>query len=352
MNESKIDSRNVINGRINYIDTAKAIGICLVILGHAAIPIELETFICSFHMPLFFLLTGLTFKPCEAKLFFKKRVVSLIIPYVFFSILFVIKDLILYCVLQDKTPESIIKECFGVFCAMSRQSDYSIKPLWFLPCIFVCEALLFASIKLLKNNKPLILLTSVLLCFLSFFITEKFYLHFPWYIDVAAVSIIFMAVGYVFKDKINAVITNLNVVKTLILGVIALLACALVSHYNYVLTNKVVKFAYSEFANLFLTIAAAFLGITAVLAFASKCNSKISLYVGKNSLFIYGIHFFLYIYRICMKVYDIISLDIQENSALCILTAVILSMAVLSVCCVLAIPYNAVMNKVKEKLLS
>ncbi|MBD5104989.1 MAG: acyltransferase family protein, partial [Ruminococcaceae bacterium] len=45
-------------------DIAKAIGILLMILGHCnGIPFIVRNFIFSFHMPLFFILSGFFFKP-------------------------------------------------------------------------------------------------------------------------------------------------------------------------------------------------------------------------------------------------------------------------------------------------
>ena len=49
--------------RIEWIDNAKGIGIILVIIGHIHFcPSSLKTFLCAFHMPLFFFLFGVTFK--------------------------------------------------------------------------------------------------------------------------------------------------------------------------------------------------------------------------------------------------------------------------------------------------
>lgn len=46
---------------LDYLDLAKGIGIMTVILGHGMFPNHF--LIDSFHMPLFFILTGLTFTP-------------------------------------------------------------------------------------------------------------------------------------------------------------------------------------------------------------------------------------------------------------------------------------------------
>ncbi len=45
-----------------WLDIAKSIGIFLVVLGHTSINENLKIFIYSFHMPLFFLISGFLFK--------------------------------------------------------------------------------------------------------------------------------------------------------------------------------------------------------------------------------------------------------------------------------------------------
>ena len=47
---------------LNWIDLAKGIGIILVLIGHSKfLPITLKNYIYSFHMPLFFILSGYVF---------------------------------------------------------------------------------------------------------------------------------------------------------------------------------------------------------------------------------------------------------------------------------------------------
>ena len=48
---------------MEWVDWTKIIGIFLVTLGHGnLVSVELNTFIYSFHMPLFFILSGILFK--------------------------------------------------------------------------------------------------------------------------------------------------------------------------------------------------------------------------------------------------------------------------------------------------
>lgn len=50
------------NNRLEYIDIAKGIGILLVVFGHSSLVLHIENiWIHSFHMPLFFIITGMCF---------------------------------------------------------------------------------------------------------------------------------------------------------------------------------------------------------------------------------------------------------------------------------------------------
>lgn len=76
--------------RIETIDIAKAITIFCVILGHTTGNLDTPMFrrvLYAFHMPLFFLLAGLSVKPKavrglkEWRQFLYKNLLSLIVPY-------------------------------------------------------------------------------------------------------------------------------------------------------------------------------------------------------------------------------------------------------------------------------
>jgi len=51
------------NKRIEWADTLKAIGIFFVVLGHNVLPAEMYKYIFSFHVPLFFFISGYLFFP-------------------------------------------------------------------------------------------------------------------------------------------------------------------------------------------------------------------------------------------------------------------------------------------------
>jgi len=128
--------------RIKYIDVAKGIGILLVVLGHnyvkASVP-GMEKFIFSFHMPFFFLVSGMLFKPSYPILvLFKRRFGTLILPYLASIIL-------LYAVYFFYTDIRIMTILRRIVRSLYASGNYiEWAQLWFLPHLFLLN--MFAGI--------------------------------------------------------------------------------------------------------------------------------------------------------------------------------------------------------------
>lgn len=121
------------------IDIMKGIGIILVMLGHQNLPIN--TFIYSFHMPLFFIIGGYLYKANSILSSIKKDFRRLIIPYIFASSLIIGNELLMSIIKSDNSYvfNSIIASIYG-----SGQSYDgalfakvpSIGAIWFLLALF------------------------------------------------------------------------------------------------------------------------------------------------------------------------------------------------------------------------
>lgn len=68
--------------RLDYMDVVKGFTILLVILGHSSIPDLLHRFIFSFHMPIFFLISGYFFNVKPLYELISRRGKQLLRPYV------------------------------------------------------------------------------------------------------------------------------------------------------------------------------------------------------------------------------------------------------------------------------
>jgi len=78
------------NKRFEILDIAKGIGIFLVVFAHVNYTPFLLAYIYSFHMPIFFVFSGMLFnrdKYDNFLCFLKRRIKTLIYPYLLFYIL-------------------------------------------------------------------------------------------------------------------------------------------------------------------------------------------------------------------------------------------------------------------------
>jgi len=127
--------------RLPYIDIAKGIGILLVALAHngtAAYAPFLHHWIYSFHMPLFFFLSGLFFKPDMAFLdLLRRRFDSLLKPF-FFGIFLIYFEAVFF----DNMGLSI---AWGRIVKGLYANGYYLDwvAMWFLPALFTVNLFAF-----------------------------------------------------------------------------------------------------------------------------------------------------------------------------------------------------------------
>lgn len=138
--------------RNSSLDMLKGIGIFLVVLGHATFVNEkIITYIFSFHMPLFFIVSGilmnLTYKEdLTIQTFLTKKLRSIGVPYLCFSICYTIIDFLSVYFKQISLQDLKI----NAVCTISLAGS---GPLWFLPTLFFAELVLFVLVKKFKTNK-------------------------------------------------------------------------------------------------------------------------------------------------------------------------------------------------------
>lgn len=190
--------------RVKYLDVAKGITIILVIIGHC-LPLyttdltdALFNFIYSFHMPLFFLISGYFYKP--GKLDLGRKAKQLLLPY------FIISAINLYWKCQRVPNVDINKNIIAILYGNSsdiRKKAFEfnfpiIGALWFLLALFFC----FALYHLLWTvhqcyNIPLTFLV-ILTAAISIELNDLTWL--PFSLQPAMASLVFFHAGNLFKQ--------------------------------------------------------------------------------------------------------------------------------------------------------
>lgn len=280
--------------RIKWIDILKGIGIVLVVVGHAnfifanaTTAMFIQKYIYSFHMPLFFFLSGYLFvkeKYPSFKKLIHAKVKTLLVPYFLFSIL----SLIVYVIYGLTHKYKLIE-----FKTMVIQILYLTNKvvwnevLWFLVCLFVVEAMFYSLPK--TKAKFTLVFCAIVGCALSF-TTDYFIL--PWGVGVAFTAIVFYGIGNLIKNtKIENKITSPNIVIFII--------CFTTNAVIGGVLNTIVYMSDTRYGNFIYFYIAAITGIVAYIQisqFFSKYNliTKALEYLGKNSIVIVGTHYIVF----------------------------------------------------------
>lgn len=130
------------------IDYARSFGILLVVAGHSQGPWPLEKAIYSFHMPLFFLLSGYLSTETPLRELLRSKVQSLIIPYLFACII----TFIVFGKEPWNSAETWTILLSGMFSGGFRGTLEFNSPLWFLPTLFTIFILHHFIIKHIRSK--------------------------------------------------------------------------------------------------------------------------------------------------------------------------------------------------------
>lgn len=143
--------------RINWIDMAKGGGIILVVIGHCLNPNSvINSVIFSFHMPLFFIISGYLLKSdVTISHFLYKKSVRLLLPYFFTFIIYFFA----YTIIDNNSnawQEYLINlsksYALGNGLVYSWIDTQPVGPLWFIVCLF-CAEIVFLCILNSTQNK-------------------------------------------------------------------------------------------------------------------------------------------------------------------------------------------------------
>ena len=297
---------------ISWIDTAKGIGVFLVVIGHLLYDSTLQTVntaIYSFHMPLFFIISGFLIYGARRDSFLeflKKNFVRLIIPAYIYSLVFI--PLFIY----RKSPVEI-GDFIGRLTFSSGFVIYNL-PCWFFFVLF--------GVKLLERvfriaDRPRTI--RVAICIFTFVLERFIYnvpkLHF-YSIKRVGIAFVFLQVGILLRDIYENYYKKLDKKQIKIVIYIVLTATWFIFG---VILNKKVSMYFNEFGRYWQFVISGAAGSVVFMKISQLVDGKIHFFrqTGKNSLLIIGTHYVLTDwFRMIMEalslskthVYDIVSL--------------------------------------------
>lgn len=202
------DTSSIIhNKRVGFIDIAKGIGMLTIIWGHISLANLSHSIVYSFHIPLFFFLSGYVFSPKRYSsfgVFMKKRFYGLVVPYLLYSFLtWIVWATFMYV---SHTPvDSYWMPLLQTFLSQGSEG-YLVHnvPLWFVMCLFTVEIIYFF---LAKSSKCIVIIISIALGILGVLSTKAEFFDFstlPWSLDVSLMALPFYTAGNLLSSSLPA----------------------------------------------------------------------------------------------------------------------------------------------------
>lgn len=299
--------------RIKWIDYLKAIGIFLVVLGHSNPLSSIRKWIYSFHMPLFFIVSGLTFNPEKynnTKEFMKHKAKTILLPYLMIN-LFTIPFYLYYFKILNFTSVTILDIFKGILIANNDIIVLVNGPTWFLPTLFLTDVLLYLIYKIFKGNKSNIAIIGIFLLLIGYVesITSGDIIM-PWHLNSIPVCTFFTVIGFLCKDYITKE-EGKSKLSQILYGILFIIIGAIIA----VKFNGNVSFGGNNYKSILLTTSSVLLTVSGFSLIWMKIkNENIIMrlwgYIGKNTLIVLGVHkIIIYIFRYFIPEFKKVSLE-------------------------------------------
>ena len=275
-----------LTSRIDWVDTAKGIGLLCVILGHLSIPL-VDTWVDFFHMPLFFFLSGFVFsgRKYDFPTFLKKKVKSLVVPY------FVLGGgiFLFWCALYALEGRPV-----GDYLEMGKHFlvQEHFWTVWFLACLFLTE-LIYYGIHRLFGSKPLrSTAVSTAVCAFGIARYRLGWGSLPWNLDVALVAQFFFHLGFCFRacePKLQRFDRRKALPRLMVAG--ALMGLDLLLGFVCIrVSGASMDMSVGWYGNVLILFPAALCGILGVILFARMFPWKWLQWLGRNTMILFAWH--------------------------------------------------------------
>lgn len=322
--------------RIRYIDIARAFAIIIIVYGHTCVHSThcnlIFRVLYSFNIPLFFIISGYTFKINDKNnfKFVLKKFKKIMIPYFFWALVF----LEIYKIIGSGVASSLNIESEPTILKIliGNGSNNALKQntsLWFLPALFSMEVINYILIHFIeKFDKPkLLIVFYVFTTFFGWLMYQFFSTNLVWGLNNFLYINSFFILGYIF-NKFDFFRKHDNIGITISVFLVGLLAGA---------CNETVAWTDFDYNNYLLMLIAGTCISISVISLASKIKGNTILeYIGKNTMGILIFHKLIII--VFQTKLGIIS-SMMLNSSICVEILICILVTIISLLFSLIITY-------------
>lgn len=291
--------------RSEVIDFIRGIAVILVIWQHCWGP--LSRIILSFHMPLFFLLSGYLscksskIQNCNFKEYFLLNFKRLIYPYLFAEGIALCISIVFN---SDVEYSLAVKNIF--FCLNGDYGGLLENRFWFLPCIFVCNIIVYIQYQIqnkLNNSNKIVFGVSVQFCLLCMVLIQVFRCsRFIWTLDIVFMAMIFINLGVLVENIIQEMYIKLTILaKQHPLTCLCVWGGIILVWLYSVKKNDLFFMFINQYGNCLIAVCNAVVGSTIAICFFIKLYDLLNqkrnyiiiksiLWFGKNSITLFPVH--------------------------------------------------------------
>ena len=246
--------------------------------------------IYSFHIPLFFFVSGLSlsftkYKGLDLKETLKKRFLRIYLPFLIWAVLLVLPIISL---------ESIPNILYGTHESLLHVNSHS--SLWYLPVLFISTILLDLLLYWIKNKtklKTYYFLIPVLIVAILFSVPpiQPFLNNLPLGINIVPMALFFILLGHSYQNEYNKKKPSIFISLPIIIALSAVV-------YYFGVNNDVdyVLVAENRYGNIFYFLMTAISGIVICLLLAFSIERYIKplkkpmQIIGENTFIIFVLH--------------------------------------------------------------
>ena len=187
--------------RLRSVDIVRGIGILAIIIGHFGLPAIVRV-VFTFHIPVFYLITGYFTKEEQPSLFLRKKGRTLILPYLITClVVIVLQGFVAFCRHEDIAQTLWIWTKAGFYGAGGSynlpKSFTGIGAIWFLLATFWGSLLMQFVI---RQNRFIQVICVAALFALGYFSAHKL-IWFPFAIQPGCCAVLYMYVGYLARQS-------------------------------------------------------------------------------------------------------------------------------------------------------
>lgn len=299
--------------RLDYLDMVKGIGIFFVVLGHMEdISGGMRIWISSFHMPLFFIVSGLLMAvkkedDNDFRQVVAKKWKGIMVPYLWFSLSYFVIDILNVTVIGNIDTHTFIVD------TISSLTFYGMSVLWFLPALFLASiSFLFINSRLSSKITPIALIIISVVSYViklqlanvydenseSLLITSI--INVIYIVLRAAVALSFVGYAFYIRRLYERFVLEKRKCQFIENKIIAIIigVAMLIINISLAMVNNCVDLRNIILNNVPIYFVSAFMGCYGIiLILKSLPPIKLITYFGKNSLIVMADHvnyYFLY----------------------------------------------------------